>query len=207
MKGTTKRRKSESAKQERKNDQCPWCRLPGFLRAFALSRFRSYPMSLLKCRKRGHSGFLLGGLVLGENGHVPRGIPDPGGRASPCGAAVCGAERVAGAVGAARRAVAMVFAEGLGGRARRCAVAPRPGASGRRLGRLGLPAAKRSRTLGLAHVHRAVYAVRRGVLAADHSRPPRAGVQPPPPRQTEAKRMMPYPTTENQNVPFFPSGK
>jgi len=136
-----------------------------------------------------------------------QGIPDSRGRAPPCGAAVCGAERVAGAVGAACRAVAMVFAEGLGGRARRCAVAPRPGASGRRLDRLDQPAAKRSGTLGLAQEHRAVYAVRRGVLAADHRRPPRAGVQPPPPRQTETKRMILCPTIEKQNVPFFPSGK
>ena len=49
-------------------------------------------------------------------------------------------------------------------------------------------------------------AVRRGVLAANQSRQPRAGVQPPPPRQTEVKPMILYPTTENQNVPFsFPS--
>ena len=46
-------------------------------------------------------------------------------------------------------------------------------------------------------------AVRRGVLAANHSRPPRAGIQPPPPRQTEAKRMIQYPTTENKNVPIL----
>jgi len=111
-------------------------------------------------------------------------------------------KRVAGAVGAACRAVAMVFAEGLGGRGRRCAVALRPGASGRRLDRLGQPAAKRRGTLGLAQEHRAVYALRRGVVAADHRRPPRAEVQPPRPRQTEVKRMIRYPTIEKQNVPF-----
>ena len=154
-------------------------------------------------RKRGHSGFLLRGSgSRGRMATCQEVFPIQEDEHLLVVLRYVERKRVAGAAGAACRAVAMVFAEGLGGRGRRCAVAPRPGASGRRLDRLGQPAAKRSGTLGLAQEHRAGHAVRRGVLAADHSRPPRAGVQPPPPRQAEAERMILYPTIEKQNVPF-----